>query len=236
MQNVIKKLAKVQQELKAPKSQFNKFGNYAYRNQEDILEAVKPLLAKHGLTLFLTDEVLFINSRFYVQATVCLIDIDSAEEVNNKALAREVDTKSGMDASQITGAASSYARKYALNGLFLIDDTKDSDYTNGIDPTLTSRPTPAVKPTVVATPKVEVEKPKPIVTTANNVSTPAFNCSKCNKAITTAEKVYSKLQYGQELCRDCQKTSTKIEKKKVETPKTEENEIWDEILKEGDWN
>jgi hypothetical protein len=193
MQNVIKKLAKVQQELKAPKSQFNKFGNYAYRNQEDILEAVKPLLAKHGLTLFLTDEVLFINSRFYVQATVCLIDIDSAEEVNNKALAREVDTKSGMDASQITGAASSYARKYALNGLFLIDDTKDSDYTNGI------ASVSEVKPVV----KTIVASSNGTITTGAGLN--GKSCSKCKKNITINEATYSKKMMGAELCRDCQK-------------------------------
>jgi len=243
MQKIYKKLALVQQELKAPKSQFNKFGNYNYRNQEDILEAVKPLLAKNNLTLIISDEIAMFGynstGRWYVKATATLIDSESGEQISNTALAREEEVKRGMDGSQITGAASSYARKYALNGLFLIDDTKDSDYTNGIDPTLSSRPTPAaapaVKPTVVATPKVEVEQPKPAVTTANNVPNPAFKCSKCSKAITTAEKIYSKLQYGQELCRDCQSKSKKLEKKKVETPKTEENEIWDSILQNGEW-
>jgi hypothetical protein len=233
--NLVQKLALVQQELKAPKSQFNSFGNYKYRNQEDILEAVKPLLAKHGLGLRIYDEVKFIGNRYYIQATAQLSDLEAKDRdyLTVTGLAREEEVKRGMDASQITGAASSYARKYALNGLFLIDDTKDSDYTNGIDPTLSSRPTPAVKPAVVSTPKVEVEQPKPAVTTANNVSSPAFKCSKCSKAITTAEKVYSKLQYGQELCRDCQKTSTKIEKKKVETISSKESiEVWDEILKD----
>jgi hypothetical protein len=211
MQKLYKKLALVQQELKAPKSQFNKFGNYNYRNQEDILEAVKPLLAKNNLTLIISDEIAMFGynstGRWYVKATATLIDSESGEQVSNTALAREEEIKRGMDGSQITGAASSYARKYALNGLFLIDDTKDSDYTNGIDPTLTSRPTPAVAP------KVVVEQPKPSITTGDNVSSPAFRCEKCNKAIITAEKVYSKMKYGKELCRDCQKTALPKENK-----------------------
>lgn len=130
--NIYAKLAAVQNELKAPKSQFNKFGGYNYRSCEDIVEAVKPLLNKHGLLLTLTDDIVLIGDRHYVKATATVIDV--ASECGDKhyvtAYAREEQDKKGMDGSQITGASSSYARKYALNGLFAIDDTKDSDTTN----------------------------------------------------------------------------------------------------------
>lgn len=119
------KLLKIQTELKAPKGQFNKFGNYKYRSCEDILEALKPLLAKEGCTLTLSDEIVEIGGRVYVKATATLTDGTATERVT--AYAREEESKKGMDASQVTGAASSYARKYALNGLFCIDDTKDAD-------------------------------------------------------------------------------------------------------------
>lgn len=118
-------LNKIQNELKAPKNQYNKFGGYKYRSCEDILEAVKPILAKHGCTLTLNDEVVLIGARYYVKATCTLRDKD--EVVTTQAFAREEEVKKGMDASQITGASSSYARKYALNAMFLIDDTKDAD-------------------------------------------------------------------------------------------------------------
>lgn len=122
------KVGAVQAELKAPKGQFNKFGGYAYRSCEDILEAVKPLLKKYGLVLVVGDELVEMGGRIYVKATAKLIG--DGRELTNTAFAREEETKKGMDGSQITGASSSYARKYALNGLFLIDDTKDSDATN----------------------------------------------------------------------------------------------------------
>lgn len=127
--SVVKKLMNVQNKLKAPKNQLNKFGNYNYRNCEDILEAVKPLLFENGLILNISDEIVMIGDRFYVQAVVKVIDEEN-NYIEAKALARECVDKKGMDASQITGATSSYARKYALNGLFCIDDTKDSDYCN----------------------------------------------------------------------------------------------------------
>lgn len=118
-------LVKIQSELKAPKGQFNKFGNYKYRSCEDILESVKPLCVKYGCELTLTDEIVLIGERYYVKATAQVRCGD--EVVGTTALARESEAKKGMDDSQITGTASSYARKYALNGLFLIDDTKDAD-------------------------------------------------------------------------------------------------------------
>lgn len=118
-------LIKIQSELKAPKSQYNSFGKYSYRNAEDILEAVKPLLSKYNATMYITDEVVEVGSRIYVKATVTLSD--GKETITASAYAREPETRKGMDDSQITGATSSYARKYALNGLFAIDDTKDAD-------------------------------------------------------------------------------------------------------------
>lgn len=125
--NVYEKLAAVQRELKAPKGQFNSFGKYKYRSCEDILEALKPVLGKHGCAVTLSDEVVQVGERFYIRATASIMDCESGERVSNTAFAREDADKKGMDGSQITGTASSYARKYALNGLFLIDDTKDAD-------------------------------------------------------------------------------------------------------------
>lgn len=118
-------LLKIQSELKAPKGQYNSFGKYKYRSAEDILEAVKPLLKKNDCTMTLSDELINIGDRYYVKATAKITSKD--ESVAVTALAREPEDKKGMDSSQITGTASSYARKYALNGLFLIDDTKDAD-------------------------------------------------------------------------------------------------------------
>lgn len=132
MKNLIKSLSAIQSELKAPKSQYNSFGKYKYRNCEDIMEAVKPLLSKHGMSMVITDQVIEKEGRFYVEAEVILFDKDG-ESLSVTAWAREEENKKGMDGSQVTGASSSYARKYALNGLFLIDDTKDADSTQGSD-------------------------------------------------------------------------------------------------------
>jgi len=126
--SLVEKIIKVQSTLKAPKNQRNNFGNYNYRSCEDILEAVKPLLAENGLILTISDEMVMLGNRFYVKAEATITDGEN--KITNSAYAREEETKKGMDASQITGAASSYARKYALNGLFCIDDTKDADATN----------------------------------------------------------------------------------------------------------
>lgn len=125
---LIEKLSKIQSRLKAPKSQFNKFGNYAYRNQEDILEAVKPLLSEMGLIQTISDEIIAVGDRIYVKATVTVTDGESS--LSNTAFAREPEEQKGMNDAQITGSASSYARKYALNGMYAIDDTKDADATN----------------------------------------------------------------------------------------------------------
>lgn len=126
MSALLETLSKIQKEMKAPKGQFNAFGKYKYRSCEDILEAVKPFL--NGTVLYISDEMVLIGERYYLKATATLRNGDDAVSVT--AYAREEIEKKGMDSSQITGAASSYARKYALNGLFLIDDTKDSDATN----------------------------------------------------------------------------------------------------------
>lgn len=130
--NIYEKLAIIQQELKAPKDQYNSFGKYSYRSCEDILEAVKPLLNKTKTVLNYVDRIAEVGARTYLAATVKLIDTESerGESVENTAFAREDEDKKGFDAMQLTGATSSYARKYALNGLFAIDDNKDADYSN----------------------------------------------------------------------------------------------------------
>lgn len=125
----MKELISIQSELKAPKSQFNKFGGYKYRKAEDILEAVKPLLAKQKCTLIITDDIVLVGNRIYVKATATIKN-EKGECETTTGWAREEETKKGMDGSQITGASSSYARKYALNGLFAIDDNADSDTIN----------------------------------------------------------------------------------------------------------
>jgi hypothetical protein len=148
-------LNKIQKELKAPKSQLNKFGNYKYRNCEDILEAVKPLLGEG--TLVLSDEVVQLGERFYVKATATLCNGDTnpakRENVSVTAYAREAFDKKGMDDAQITGAASSYARKYALNGLFCIDDTKDADTQDNTAPAPTAKDLKLHTGSVAAAPK-----------------------------------------------------------------------------------
>jgi len=120
-------LLAVQQNLKAPKGQYNSFGKYKYRSCEDILQAARPLCNENGLVLTVSDEIISMGARFYVKATSKVTDIATGESVENVAYAREDDTKKGMDAAQITGACSSYARKYSLCGLFAIDDNKDVD-------------------------------------------------------------------------------------------------------------
>lgn len=140
----MKRLLEIQKALKVPKDQFNSFGNYKYRNCEDILETLKPLLEPRNLVILLNDELVNIESRFYVKATATLWDVEANQElVHTTAFAREEESKKGMDGSQVTGASSSYARKYALNGLFAIDDTKDSDATNthGKDEASVKKPT-----------------------------------------------------------------------------------------------
>ena len=150
--NVYEKLMTVQTKLRAPKGQYNSFGKYSYRSCEDILEALKPLLAEVGAIINITDDIKVIGDdfetmevedkktgeksvrlvgrRFYIEATAMFIDVETGDSIVARALAREDETKKGMDLAQVTGSVSSYARKYALNGLFAIDDNKDPDSTN----------------------------------------------------------------------------------------------------------
>lgn len=125
--NVYQKLMQVQSKLKAPKGQYNSFGKYRYRSCEDILTAVKPLLAEVGAVIVIEDGLEMVGDRIYIKATASFYETENGTRISNTAYAREEETKKGMDGSQITGTASSYARKYALNGLLLIDDTKDAD-------------------------------------------------------------------------------------------------------------
>ncbi len=193
--NIYQNLAKVQQSLKATKDQFNKFGGYNYRSCESILEAVKPLLAQNGLALTLTDEMVQVGDRIYVKSTASVFPTDAKDGevcVSVDAFAREEETKKGMDSSQVTGAASSYARKYALNGLFCIDDNKDSDATN----THGKEPMDATK---------EEKKAEDI----------KFKCEDCGNVLTVyngrdgkpvplrKHAEASKKKYGKVLCLDC---------------------------------
>lgn len=146
------RLIAVQSQLKVPKNQYNDYGGFKYRSCEDILEAVKPLLQKEGLYVTIADDIVVIGERFYVKATATLSD--GKNSISNHAFAREDAAKKGMDGSQVTGTASSYARKYALNGLLAIDDTKDADtLNNGKEYTATSKASGKAKATAPA-PKI----------------------------------------------------------------------------------
>lgn len=174
--NIYEKLQVIQAELKCNKSQYNEFGKFFFRNCEDILEAVKPLLEKTKTVLTLSDNVSLIGERFYVMTVATLRDTESSEFVDTVAYAREEETKKGMDGSQITGASSSYARKYALNGLFAIDDTKDSDDTN-------NGSTPEEKPQNTAKKKIHL--------TRNEIQ--SFGVSNVDSTVQWIEQRYGKL-------------------------------------------
>lgn len=188
--NIYSKLISVQHELKVGKTQVNKHMGFKYRNAEDILEALKPLLMKNKLTIFISDEVRMIAGRFYLEATITLADTESKETLSVKAFAREEDMRKGMDAPQLTGASSSYARKYALNGLFGIDDTKDSDFHDN-------------SPEKVIEPKKVVQQD--IIPINKNTTPYNLLCSGCGGSVNSAEASYSKSKYGKLLCRNCQK-------------------------------
>lgn len=170
--SIYETLSHIQVELKAPKNLYNSFGRYKYRNAESILEAAKPLCAKHGCTLTVSDEVILIGSRYYIKATATVQDKDG-NAASATALAREDETKKGMDGAQITGTSSSYARKYALNGLFCIDDTKDPDtneYHNQTtedhqEATASQEATAAEPQRVTAAPEVTAQVVKDMATT-----------------------------------------------------------------------
>ena len=155
MEDLLTKLSKVQQELKAPKNQYNTFGKYAFRNAEDIVEAVKPLLFEHGLVMTMSDSMVNLGNRYYVEATVTVQNASDSIQVTGMAC--EEESLKGMIAAQITGGASSYARKYALNGMFCIDDTKDAD-SNEHREQVKNTPTTAPKaPQATPAPKVDNE-------------------------------------------------------------------------------
>ena len=192
--NIYEKLSAIQAELKVPKDQENTFGGYKYRSCEDILEKVKPLCKEHGTVLTLSDTLVEIGGRHYVMATAELVDLDpenGCEIITTTAYAREEETKKGMDGSQITGASSSYARKYALNGLFCIDDVKDSDFTNTGD-----KPTPRKQwPDSVVEGQLKAEPQK----------TTGHICIQCGAEVPDNVFDFSMKRYGKCYCYSCQK-------------------------------
>ena len=199
---VYEKLLAVQSELKAPKDQYNAFGGYKYRSCESIMEAVKPILSKYKAVILLDDDIVEVAGRVYVKATAQFIDCEDAKGIEAHAFAREDESKKGMDGSQLTGATSSYARKYALNGLLAIDDTKDADATQGKD-----------------------EREKPAMPQEKKQSTPAaIICERCKEQVkpgktkegklwSVADMVtYSKLRFkGAVYCQDCMKAAFEAE-------------------------
>ena len=191
----------IQSELKAPKSQFNKFGGYKYRKAEDILEAVKPLLAKQKCTLIITDDVVLIGNRIYVKATATIKN-ENGECETTTGWAREEESKKGMDGSQITGASSSYARKYALNGLFAIDDNADSDTTNDGQHQEAQQQTQTQQPT------------------AQQSASPQYHPSDLNEGLAYLSRCVSKgnllwvIQHYQPLCSNAQFMQAVSAKKK----------------------
>jgi hypothetical protein len=197
----MKELMAIQSELKAPKSQFNKFGGYKYRKAEDILEAVKPLLAKQKCTLIITDDVVLIGNRIYVKATATIKN-ENGECETTTGWAREEESKKGMDGSQITGASSSYARKYALNGLFAIDDNADSDTTNDGQHQEAQQQTQTQQPT------------------AQQSASPQYHPSDLNEGLAYLSRCVSKgnllwvIQHYQPLCSNAQFMQAVSAKKK----------------------
>lgn len=185
--NIYEKLMNIQKELVVPKKHFNSFGNYNFRNLEDIQNAVKPILEKYKATLVLSDKVVLIGNRYYVKATASILDVIENASHSVNAYAREEEVKKKYDCSQLTGAASSYARKYALNGLFGIDDSKDADTTNKGD----SHQQDVVK-------KVYTSPEKNL------------KCGKCGRVITEKESIFSMKEYGTYLCDAC--ISNKLQK------------------------
>lgn len=210
---LISKLAEIQHALKIPKTRVNNYAKYKYRSLEDIIEAVKPLAYKNGAALVLSDEIIETPPRFYIKATASLIDIETGEAITATGYAREEEIKKGTDPSQITGTASSYARKYALNGLFAIDDTKDADTDeyaqerNARANKSESEPMPE--------PTQENEAPEPAFSDICNVCGQPIAFTDCGKfdATTIIENSNNKL--GATFCLACgRKKVEEIKKKK----------------------
>lgn len=205
---IYEKLFKIQQTVKATKSQYNSFGKYSYRSAEGIIEDIKPILAESKTVIVLSDRLEGIEGRFYVKADATLVDIESGEVITATAYAREAESKKGMDEAQITGAASSYARKYALSGLLLLDDNKDADteeyQNNGKNEAVT-----------------EAVSPVPPVPKQDEPLNQTFICTDCHKPIMPymgypAESVVkkTKAKYGVMLCMDCSAVRRAKEEKK----------------------
>ena len=190
---IYEKLSAIQAELNAPKNQYNSYGGFYYRNCEDILNALKPLCKAQKTVLVIADNLLQIGDRYYVESVATLHDLESKDHIEVTAYAREEETKKGMDGSQVTGASSSYARKYALNGLFCIDDAKDSDYTNGIQNAPKAAP--------------QAQKQPESVNTRSDQKTPqkGAKCQECGTWISDKVNDYSMKKFGAPLCMDCQK-------------------------------
>lgn len=182
MMGVYAKLLEIQQALKAPKGQRNDFGKYNYRSCEDIVEAVKPLLGEQKAVLTISDEIKMIGERYYIFAIAAIVDVETGERVEVTAQAREADSKKGMDPSQVTGATSSYARKYALNGLLAIDDTKDAD-----------AQAPAQEPDYKPFPKCEM--------CGNDITDDILGDGKLYSSDQIARA--TKKQTGQQICSEC---------------------------------
>ena len=214
---IYEKLLSIQTELKAPKSQYNSFGKYNYRNCEDILEAVKPLCAKYKAVSVMGDEVIQIGERYYIKSTARLIDLESEGVVENTAYAREEAEKKGMDGSQVTGASSSYARKYALNGLFAIDDTKDSDTTNN------GQTTPKEATKAKQTAKTEEWK----LTKSELVTKFGDVVSNAEKCIEYYEKSLGDIPYSEWDEETCKAIRKDLEKKRQQKKKKEQKETED---------
>jgi len=195
------KLNKIQKELKVGKPQYNNFGRYNYRNCDDILEAVKPLLNDCVLTL--NDKLVKLGDRYYIQATAIIADNKS--DISCLAYAREAEEKKGMDASQITGTASSYARKYALNGLFCIDDTKDADTLNNKQEI--NQQVQQVEPIINVDENGFTDEPFPDSqpTQQNIINNSGDTCVDCGTPLSTKVIEFSTKKYGKKLCFDCQK-------------------------------
>jgi hypothetical protein len=198
MSDFFKRVSLAQNELKAPKNQYNSFGNYNYRSCEDILEAAKPVCLKHGLLLHLSDNMLQIGDRYYVEAAATLYDFEGGESLTSTASAREANEKKRMDASQITGTASSYARKYALSGLFNLDDTKDADTDEHAKQTSKKE-----------SPAKQTNKESP----AKQNKTPEIICADCKKPVDAEMAKRTQDYFGVVYCYACGERKTKGEKK-----------------------
>lgn len=199
----MERLIKIQTNLKAPKNQFNKFGGYNYRSCEDILNAVKPYLEELKLALVISDDLTQIGDRYYIKATAQLFTEEGQLLARTTAFAREEENKKGMDGSQVTGACSSYARKYALNALFAIDDVKDSDFTNTHEKETKTTKKTDKKPNSVDDYNNEIDKQ--LEEEQNKLY-----CSNCGEEIAKNIHGFSMVKYGKPLCVKCQKNNKRI--------------------------